>query len=487
MLALVVVTWSGVAYPDGPRICLYNPLTEPNLVPDNPAYEVVGNIAAGDSTQKGRFVPGSASTCEAPKGVPGTRNTSVDVNYDAYAFENRYNVASCVSVTVYRDGAAGSTLQVAAYLDSFDATDIRSNYLADAGADDAAVYNFSFHVPARTNFVVALSGAATQTTSVGYRLAATNCGGLLSTGVAPRTAPTTGGSTITVEGMGFTGAGPLDVVFEPASANVADVAYRATNVVVVDDRTLTATLPSAPAGLYNLVVTSEMPPFFSSPLTLEFEFTCPALPATRADTSLQCKASGPSNGGGSSAAPLACTNAFEPEDPEAFAVGTTRDPIVGELLTGAPNQKGLFASHVNPPNTPPDQAYTFPTCEAPRPPSAVVDSTSDFPYDAYVFRNRSTTASCISTRVVTTPFPGGGNGSSLYAAAYLGSFDPNDIQANYLADTNGGVVDVMHFKVPAQTDFVVVLSAQPSKSPLEEPTLPPMDRRYLLYVGGCGR
>jgi hypothetical protein len=482
MLALVIAAWSRVGYADGPRICLYNPLSQPNLAPDNPAYEVAGTIATGDSTHKGRFVAGSASTCDAPNGVPGTRDTAIDVDYDAYTFANRYEVASCVSVTVYRDGGAGGTMQVAAYLASFDPADIRSNYLADAGTDDAAVYNFSFDVPAHASFVVVLTGAAAEAPPVGYRLAVTNCGGLLSTRAEPRSAPTTDAdSTITIEGAGFTGAGPLDVVFDPATANVEDVAYRATSVTVVDDRKLTATLPSAPAGIYNLVVASTIPPYYSSPLVLEFEFTCPMPRAPN----VPCEARGPARGGGSAAAPLACTNAFEPENLEEFAVNTGRDPIVGELQTGAPNQKGLFALHTNPPNTPPDQAYTPPTCEALRPPTSVDDSASDFPYDAYVFENRSTSASCISTRVVTTPFPGGGNGSALYTAAYLGTFDPNDIQANYLADTNGGVVGVMHYNVPALTTFVVVLSARPS-SRVDDPTRPPVDRGYLLYVGGCG-
>lgn len=115
----------------------------------------------------------------------------------------------------------------------------------------------------------------------------------------------------------------------------------------------------------------------------------------------------------------------------------------------------------------------------------MVDSTEDFPYKAYVFTNRSTTASCFSARVITTPWPYGGNGASIYLAAYLGSFDPNDIQANVLADNNAVYVNVMHFKVPAQSDFVLVLSARPGAPPLKEPTLPPMDRGYNLYVGGC--
>lgn len=478
LVVIIIATWSGVASADAPRVCLYNPMTQPNLAPDNPAYEVIGNVAAGDATQKGRLVPGAASTCDAPKAAPAARDASVDVNYDAYTFENRSSAPSCISVTVYRDGPAGTAgtpLQVATYLGSFDAADIRSNYLADAGADDAAVYNFSFSVPGRTSFVVVLSATAKAAASVGYRLAVTNCSPLWLDTVTPRSAPATGGSTITIDGVGFTGAGPLDVIFESAARNVD--AY-ATNVVVVDDTKLTATVPSAPAGIYKVIARSKDPPYYVTPQSLRFDLTCPASP----DPSAPCEPTGYASGGGSVDAPLACTNAFDPyDDAYEVASGFRYDPIHGELLTGALTQKGLFVSRESYPSgaRPP-----VTTCEVQQPPSPVVDATTDFPYNAYVFKNQATAAACISTLVISTPNPGGANGEPLYVAAYLGSFDPDDIQANYLASYNG-VTSRLNFKVPAESDFVVVLSSRPATPPYREPTLPPMDRGYLLYVGGC--
>lgn len=483
MLTLIIATWSAVASAGAPRLCSYNSQpppnhgTLPNLAPDNPEFEITGTIGAGDATQKGRLATGVASMCDQPRPLPVARDTSVEFNYDAYTFENRYQDASCVTATVYRDGPAGSTLQVAAYLGSFDAARPWSNYLGDAGSDDAAVYNFSFAVPAHTNFDVVLTGAAKGAAPVGYRLVVADCGGLAAVSLEPRSAPTTGGSTMTITGLGFTGAGPFDVVFEPVFANIADAVFHATDVVVVDDQTLTVTLPSAPPGFYHVNIRSEAPPTLATEAYVGFTFTCPV----PADPSVPCKAFEPSQGGGSAEAPLACTSPLEPEDRGIYS----GKPILGKLLVGAPTQKGLFEFHESSATTPPEKVHRRPTCEAPQPPSLVVDSTTDFPYDAYVFTNRSTTASCFSARVITTPWPYGGNGSSIYLAAYLGSFDPNDIQANVVADNNTVHVNVMHFKVPAQTNFVLVLSARPGTPPLKEPTLPPMDRGYYLYVGGC--
>jgi hypothetical protein len=78
-------------------------------------------------------------------------------------------------------------------------------------------------------------------------------------------------------------------------------------------------------------------------------------------------------------------------------------------------------------------------------------------YDAYTFTNCSTAASCITVDLSTTCV---GN-SQLFVAAYLGSFDPNNICTNYLADpgTSPGAVPLgFSFHVPAGTSFTVVVN-----------------------------
>jgi hypothetical protein len=78
-------------------------------------------------------------------------------------------------------------------------------------------------------------------------------------------------------------------------------------------------------------------------------------------------------------------------------------------------------------------------------------------YDAYTFTNCSTAASCITVDLSTTCV---GN-SQLFVAAYLGSFDPNNICTNYLADpgTSPGAVPLgFSFNVPAGATFTVVVN-----------------------------
>ncbi|MDB4883943.1 MAG: hypothetical protein JWL95_2709 [Gemmatimonadetes bacterium] len=186
------------------------------------------------------------------------------------------------------------------------------------------------------------------------------------------------------------------------------------------------------------------------------------------------------------AEPLSCTNDFADPHAAMLSPSSYQDPIEGVVTADDPKQMGTFEDHTNPPYTPPEDAYESPTCEKPRPMSNVVDASTPFPYDAYVFKNWSATTQCVSARLIITPYPGGGNGW-LLTAAYLGSFDPANIQANYLADANSGIVDHYTFQVPAMAELVVVVTGRPATGePLRNPERPAMYRPYQLYVGGCG-
>src|SRR5262249_47739291 len=93
------------------------------------------------------------------------------------------------------------------------------------------------------------------------------------------------------------------------------------------------------------------------------------------------------------------------------------------------------------------------TCGTPKPTPNLTDVGTTFKFDAFSFTNNSASSVCIT--VITTPTANG----QLLAAAYLNSFNPANVQQNYLGDA--GDSDGTHgfsFVVPANSNFVVVQS-----------------------------
>ncbi|MEP7341021.1 MAG: putative Ig domain-containing protein [Acidobacteriota bacterium] len=79
-------------------------------------------------------------------------------------------------------------------------------------------------------------------------------------------------------------------------------------------------------------------------------------------------------------------------------------------------------------------------------------------YDAYSFLNCSTTPSCVTVNFGTSCST---TATALFAAAYLGNFDPNNVCTNYLADLGvspGTLPGNFSFIVPAGMAFTVVVS-----------------------------
>jgi len=85
-------------------------------------------------------------------------------------------------------------------------------------------------------------------------------------------------------------------------------------------------------------------------------------------------------------------------------------------------------------------------------------------YNAYSYTNSSSSAVCVSVTITTLCGDEGNFKESIFSAAYLGSYNPGNLCANYLADM-GGVQDSFtgpgtffySFTVPAHTNFVVVV------------------------------
>jgi|GEM_PF-3694590 len=252
-----LVASAGTASAAAPRTCTnaYAPMTgtSPSAAFVDP---IVGALEATDATHKGRFdvpAPGTPpATCGSPKPAPAVLEAGTDFRHKAYTFKNRSRTASCVSVTAYFTSAGGGEgvgyHQTAAYLGSYDPTDIRKNHLADAEEQSAGpdAQHFETSVPALAEFVVVISSSGPWTPGYepAYQLYVGGCGRVVVTGVAPSSGPTGGGTAVTVQGSGFSTGAPT-VTFGSAAA---------ASVVAVDDETLTVTTPPGPAGAVDVVV-----------------------------------------------------------------------------------------------------------------------------------------------------------------------------------------------------------------------------------------
>lgn len=91
------------------------------------------------------FRDGIPSSCGSPKVFPGTSSPG-NHQYDAYQFQTCANSGpTCVTVTL--SAANGVNLFSAAYLGTFNPSNLAQNYIADAGGSNTTV-SYSFNLPA---------------------------------------------------------------------------------------------------------------------------------------------------------------------------------------------------------------------------------------------------------------------------------------------------------------------------------------------------
>ena len=121
----------------------------------------------------------------------------------------------------------------------------------------------------------------------------------------------------------------------------------------------------------------------------------------------------------------------------------TPTPIVGSISATDP-------AHANALNTDgtPSSCGSAKTCPG-------IFPMGTYHYDAYTFTNTVNNETCVTVSVNAV---GCGN-YTLFSAAYLNSFNPNDLCQNYLADpgTGTGTNLTYSFIVPAMTTFVVLV------------------------------
>jgi hypothetical protein len=127
-----------------------------------------------------------------------------------------------------------------------------------------------------------------------------------------------------------------------------------------------------------------------------------------------------------------------------FSLPTCQAPnqnISGSIAAGDPTQTGrLFRDGV------------ATVCGTPKATPTVVDAVLRR-YDTYTFTNTSNGTACVTASITS------GCGTNIFYATYLGSFNPANIQQNYLADPGASFAGAAtwSFNVPAGQTFVIVV------------------------------
>jgi hypothetical protein len=132
-------------------------------------------LGLGDPEQTGRPAVSGAnpSTCAAPKAAPtAIAEATQALKYNAVTFTNVGSTPSCVTVQVTAPACASNRSASAAYLDSFDPTQVLNNFLAYVVEPSFGGFAspYSFNVPAGRTFVVVVSESGTPGGCPAYHL-----------------------------------------------------------------------------------------------------------------------------------------------------------------------------------------------------------------------------------------------------------------------------------------------------------------------------
>ena len=119
-----------------------------------PERTILGSISDRSSVQDGRLTRITPSSCATVKPCPGVSGTGTPRFFDAYTFVNGESNA-CITVSL----SAQCNLFSAAYIDSYNPTNLCANYLADMGPSvtDGNTNSYSFNVDARARFVIVVN------------------------------------------------------------------------------------------------------------------------------------------------------------------------------------------------------------------------------------------------------------------------------------------------------------------------------------------
>lgn len=133
-----------------------------------------GSITATDQTQRGRVgLYDKPSTC-ATGDLCLPPPDSTPRHYDSYTFVNDDDIQRCINVTVDAKCGGGAGLMSAAYLGSYDPTNLCLNFLAQGGPP-SSIYTYSFIVPAHTTYVIVVHEFGPDDGCASYTLDVTVC------------------------------------------------------------------------------------------------------------------------------------------------------------------------------------------------------------------------------------------------------------------------------------------------------------------------
>jgi MYXO-CTERM domain-containing protein len=193
-----------------------------------------------DLDQNGRLNRGSAATlCNVPTSAPPVTNPGSRYTFDAYTFRNRTAGQACISVRLQ----STADISAAAY-STFDKERITSGYLGDSGNRASVAPTFSFRVNSLQDFTIVVTEGV-DGAGGDYTLTVAGCGEILFSTITPNFGPVAGNAAVTLKGAGFL-----------SGATVEFDGIPATNVVVVDDFTITARTPAHVAGAVDVTVTN---------------------------------------------------------------------------------------------------------------------------------------------------------------------------------------------------------------------------------------
>jgi hypothetical protein len=130
-----------------------------------------GTLATGDGILAERLFRNiTASTCAVPKPFPGISGTG-PYYYDTYTLSNTTGSTQCVSVTYLLTGTGN--VFVTAYSNSFDPTNLSTNYLADGGSSSSTAvtpYTFSFNMASGATVVLVANESIGSEACTGYSI-----------------------------------------------------------------------------------------------------------------------------------------------------------------------------------------------------------------------------------------------------------------------------------------------------------------------------
>lgn len=160
---------------------------------------ISGSITMSDGNQLGRLNSLLvASTCSSPRPCPGILDNFVR-HYDAYTYANATGSTVCITVDLTNSCLNDVLIQSAAYLGSFDPTNLCANYLADIGPSTPGIDSYSFNVPPGATYVIVVNELVPNLGCTSYQLSVQGPSG----GICPVTVtPTPNSATQTARAGG---------------------------------------------------------------------------------------------------------------------------------------------------------------------------------------------------------------------------------------------------------------------------------------------